>query len=332
MPGLLEKDQVGKREDLADIISLVDVRACPFISMVKKEKRLGNTLMEWQVDSYDDPTTDGVVDGTDVTDFDNAAKNRQKLQARCQTIRKTAKVSGLAEEVSNVAGVKGGEMARAVAKKLVEWKRSMEATCLSDNNNQLDDGNNENLLRGLGKWIIASGDTDLYPVPDVFLPGSAQVETTATASLVEDTHVQGILQAIFDHTGMTGNYKLIAGSTLRRAFTDMTRASANAINDASKVRTFNGDIGDKKITQTTTIYEGDYGQIEILSSSFIGWSAGAPDKDRGYLLDMDKLALRYGRMPVVQKLPDLGGGPRRLIQGDAALVVYNPVGLGKFQP
>ena len=36
MAGLVERNQVGKREDLADIISIVDAKKTPFTSMVKK--------------------------------------------------------------------------------------------------------------------------------------------------------------------------------------------------------------------------------------------------------------------------------------------------------
>mgnify|MGYP001582857662 CR=1 FL=1 len=331
MPGLLEKDQVGKREDLADFIAIVDSKKTPFTSMVSKSGKAANTLFEWQVDDYQKPRITGVVDGSDVTDFENAAKNRAKLQNYIQVQRRTAKVSRLAEEVSTVAGV-AGEMANAVAKKMVELKRDMEAACLGGNEMQADDGSVPYLTRGLDKWIQTTAQA-LNPVPAAFRPATAQVVTTATASLTEDGSIQDLLAALFDATGMSGRYYLIAGSVLRRRFTDMTRTVANATSTATKVRSFGGDIADTKITNTTTVYEGDYGTIEILSSSFVGVdSAGDPNKNLGYLLDMDKIALRFNKRPSVEKLPDNGGGPRALLECVSGLEVWNPIGLGKFKP
>ena len=51
MASLLEKDQIGKREDLADLIALVDAHDCPLVSGAKKGAKPGNTLMKWLADS-----------------------------------------------------------------------------------------------------------------------------------------------------------------------------------------------------------------------------------------------------------------------------------------
>lgn len=331
MPGLTEITQVGKREDLADMISIVDAKGTPFASMVKKGKKPGNTLMEWQVDAYDDTRLAGVVDGTDVDEWENAAENRAVLKNTIQNFRRTAKVTPLAEEVSNVAGASEGEMARSIAKKLVEIKRDQEAAFLSDNNSQTDTGSVPYLTRGLGKWIVTS-DSDQYPVPAAYLPAAAQVITTATASLDEDTDIQGMLKAIFDNTGLQGDYKLICGSTLRRRFTDMTRTDGGS--ETAKIRTFQGSQESKEITNSTAIFNGDFGSIEVIPSQFIGRSAtsNTTDIDRGYVLDMDKIVARYTALPKVRKLEDRGGGPRALIDCGLGLIVQNPKGLGKFQP
>jgi hypothetical protein len=331
MPALAERNQVGKREDLADKISIVDARATPFASMVKKGKKPGNTLMEWQVDAYDDTRLDGVIDGTDVEEFENAGENRAMLRNYIQLFRRTAKVTNLAEDVSNVAGASEGEMARSIAKKLVEIKRDQEAAFLSDNNSQADTGGVPYITRGLGKWIVAT-DSDVNPVPAAYLPASAQIITTATASLDEDTDIQGMLKAIFDNTGLQGNYKLICGSTLRRRFTDMTRTDGGS--ETAKIRTFQGSIDSKEITNSTAIFNGDFGSIEVIPSQFIGRSktSNTTDIDRGYVLDMDKIVARYTSLPSVKKLEDRGGGPRALIDMGLGLIVQNPKGLGKFQP
>lgn len=332
MPGLVENSQSGKREDLADIMSLVDEKATPFLSRVRKSRKATNTLFEWMVDSYETPHLGGVVDGTDISDFENAAQNRAKLRNHVQIKRRTAKVSTLAQEVSNVAGV-SSEIGEAVRKKLVEIKRDIEAALLSSQDAQADNGAVPYLTCGLGLWISTAGPT-LYPVPASYRPSASQVNTTAVGSLVEDTHIQAMFQAIYDQTGMTGDYIAVCGSDFRRALTNMTRTIANASASTSKVRTFNMDAAAKKVVHSTTIYEGDYGSVEVVSSNFIGFSSSslAPDKDRAYILDMDKVHLRFNKLPEMKTLADQGGGPRFFIETIFGLQVDNPIGLGKFQP
>ena len=81
MASLLEKDQIGKREDLADLIALVDAHDCPLVSGAKKGAKPGNTLMQWQADSYASAVSTGTVDGTDVgsSDYQNPGENRAIL-------------------------------------------------------------------------------------------------------------------------------------------------------------------------------------------------------------------------------------------------------------
>jgi hypothetical protein len=52
---------------------------------------------------------------------------------------------------------------------------------------------------------------------------------------------------------------------------------------------------------------------------------------KGLLLNMDLVEIRYGgTVANVTALPDYGGGPARLVEAVAGLVIGNPLGLGKF--
>jgi len=330
---MTEPIQIGKREDLADIMANIDVKETPFTSRIKKSSKATNSLFDWHVDRYDNPRLGGVVDGTDVTNFENHGQYRLKLHNYIQIFRRSDKVSGLAQDLSDVAGVKN-EIAEGGKTKLVELKRDMECTFLSDQDAQADNGILEYKTCALGVWISVAGPTT-FPITDAaYRPTSAQVITTATASLVEDADLQGILKAIFDATGMSGDYSFLVGSTLRRRFTDMTRTVANTGGATSKVRTFSGTMSSTKIDHTTTIYQGDYGMLDIQTSSWIGWNdtTKLPELGRGYVLDYSKLSLRYNKMPTMKTLQDEGGGPRFYIEAIAGLMVENPAGLGKFDP
>jgi len=328
MASLLERTQIGKREDLADLIALVDAHDCPVVSSAKKGSKPGNTLMQWQADSYDSAVTTGTVDGTDVgsSDYQNPGANRAILSNYVQIFRRSIRVSPLSLEVSNVAGLKD-ELSNGIAKKLVEIKRDMESTILSANDAQADDGTNAYLTKALGTWISTSGGSVLQ-VDSGFRTPSASIETTATTSNITDTTVQDVLASIYAQTGSIKTYTVPLGRTLKRAFTDRltgTRSVTDASNQlaATQIRTFSPQTG-KKVTIAVDLFEGDFGTCSLVPDNFM------PAQTDGYVLDMSGIELRYGKLPEVKELPDAGGGPIRMIEAVAALVVQNPLAHGKF--
>src|SRR3990167_5691574 len=101
MPELTDRNQVGKREDLSDVIAVVDARAMPFTTMCPKGSEPANSLFDWQVDKFADPSFAGVTETKDVTEFENAAKDRRKLSGRIQIFERKPKVGRVAENVNN---------------------------------------------------------------------------------------------------------------------------------------------------------------------------------------------------------------------------------------
>src|SRR4029077_2303623 len=186
MAGLIEINQVGKREDFADVIAMVDMKSTPFTSACPKGSEPANTIYDWQMDAYDDPVFGGIIDGKDVvdTDYINPASKRAKAHGRIQKFRKAFMISVMAQNVSDVAGIgKRGEQQRAVKKTILELKRTMEATFCSDPDSQADNGSTlAYLTRGVGKWIQSTAQTDL-PCPTPFLTPSASILTMTTATM-----------------------------------------------------------------------------------------------------------------------------------------------------
>ena len=329
MSQALEKDLIGKREQLADYIALVDERSTPFVSVCQKSKQLTNTFFEWIVDAYAAPSTTPAVDGTDVAAFSNSTANRARLQNYIHYFRSANMVSSLAQEVAVTPS--GNLIGEARRKALVEMKRSMEAAFLGDNEMQADNGAVGYQTRALGTWISNSAQS-LNPVPAAYRPASGQIITTATANLSE-SDLQNMLQSIYDATGLSGDYKFVVGSTLRRRLTDMTTlVSSGSTNTQVGTRTFTATQSSEAITKTVTQYTGDYGTFDVISDNWIGYASGAPEKGRGYVLDLDKITLRYHGMPEIKPLEDQGGGPRFYIRNYSGLEVCNPIGLGQFNP
>jgi hypothetical protein len=337
MPATLITSQTGIRQDLSDLIAVVDAKTCPVVSMAKKGAEPINPLTSWQADGYTATTVPaGVLSDADISssDYVDNAANRVLLSARIQKFREVPSVDDLAQHVSEVAGVgKRREMARAVTKSLEQLKRKMEAAFCSDQESVEQSGSTPYKTRGLGKWIQNGAQTDL-PVNASYRTPTASINTTATASLTE-ADVQNLLQSIYEQTGKSATYSLVCGPTLKRQFTSFTRTQFASTNVASAIRVLN-QKDENKIVATVDIFEGDFGTLELIPSLFLAKdatvNATAVQNGRGYVLDMDMVELRYNRKPRYQELEDRGGGPRGIVDSICALCVKSPLALGKFAP
>jgi hypothetical protein len=336
MAATLITSQTGIRQDLSDLIAVVDAKSCPVVSMAKKGAEPINPLTQWQADAFGAPTLAGVLSNSDVSasDFEDQAANRVLLSARIQKFRRVPSVDDLAQHVSEVAGIgKKKEMARAVSKSLEMLKRDMEATFCSDQNSREQSGSNAYLTRGLGRWIQNGEQGDL-PVNANYRTPTGSINATATASLTEN-NIQDMLQSIYSQTGKVSTYSLVCGPTLKRQFTSFTRTQFASTNVASAIRVLN-QKDENKLVSSVDIFEGDFGTLELIPSLFLAAdaavNAAAVQNGRGYVLDMDMVELRYNRKPRFQELEDRGGGPRGIVDAICALCVKSPLALGKFAP
>jgi len=338
--------QSGGREDLSNLISNVDAKSTVFSSLAKKGKKPGNVVMGWQMDKYEDPSVHGIFEATDVVtgDYVNPAVNRKLMQNYVQIFRRTFRISNLADEVQVVAGVKS-ELANGIAKKLVEIKRDMEYAFLGNTDADAESGTqNPYVTKALGSFLHASGTgggADDFTPTGFLCPGDS-IETTATGSLTEGK-VQDVLKSIYNTTGTIRDYDLLCGPTLKRVFTNFTQ-SATGSNDRLAIKTFNQAASEKSYINVIDVFEGDFGRLRLHPTVHINTTAttgssatlrshgqtttAAPFK--GYVIPFDKAEIRYGKLPQIKELTDNGGGPARLIEAMAALVIHNPSAFGFF--
>lgn len=326
--------QTGGREDLSDLISNVDAKSTVFTSMAKKGKKPGNVLMSWQMDEYEAPTAAGTVDGTDVTaanlvsaDDSNPGRHRALAQNYAQIFRRSFRISSLANEIQVVAGIKS-ELANGIAKKLVELKRDMELTFLNDADAQIDNGTNPYLTKSMGSFLHASGTgggaSDLAVNSDF----RCTAATVNKADEVAEEDVQNMLKTLFENTGTIRDYDLLCGTALKRNFTSYTQ-SATGSDDRLAIKTFNQAAGDKSFINVVDVFEGDFGRLRLHPSTFIA-EGGSAVNFKGYVIPFDQVEIRYGKLPQIKELTDNGGGPARLLEAVAALIVYNPKAFGYY--
>lgn len=322
----------GNREDLLDIISVVDAKNTPVSSSIAKVGAdLNNPgLYSYQAQSYNAPSIDGVVDNADVESFDDPTKNRVLLSARSQKFRRTIRVSDF-QQLTDVAGLgKRKEMAKGTAMAITELKRDVEAAICSDNDSVEGSGSVAYKTRGLGSWISSSAQTDL-PVPASQRTPSGSIDNTATASFTE-SKLQDVLQSIYEETGTTDRLVAVVGPTLKKAISNMTRFTVNSTSNVFNLRQTTQNAESGRLVSNVSFYEGDFSTVEIVPSLLLAANASTEAEKfaRGYIMSSDHLMLRYGRRPAFRELEDAGGGPRGLVDCIVSLAVMTPRAMAKL--
>ena len=339
----------GKREDLADMISMVDAKDTPFTSMARKGSKPGNMYFRWQADSNPAPKIGGTVDGTDVTSADYVNYDvgfRAELANYAQVFRMDpVRVSKLSTDIAQVAGVRD-ELAYNVSKSILRCKRSIETTLCSNQVAQQDNGSVPYLTAGIQTWISTAGTGTPTPgdIPSIFRTPTDSILTGASSAMT-DTAVQGLLKSIYNQTGQYRSYDAIVGTDLKRAFTGLlgttaltslaTTSTAGVTGaGATRVQTFQRDASAEAYIQSVDVFQGDFGTVKLHPTVFLGTVASnvwTVTPYKGLVLNMDLIEVRYGgNVAAVQALPDYGAGQSRLVEAVCGLVVGNPLGLGKF--
>jgi len=198
----------------------------------------------------------------------------------------------------------------------------------------------------LGSFLHANGtrggDDDFTPTG--YLCPTVSISTALSTSLTE-ADVQNVLKSIYETTGTIRDYDLLVGPTLKRVFTNFTQSVAAAsTNERLAIKSFNQSAESKSFINVIDVYEGDFGRLRLHPTTHISSTgvtgtgatetsygqATTPTPFKGYVIPFDKAEIRYGKLPQIKELTDNGGGPARMIEAMAALVVHNPSSYGFF--
>ena len=311
----------GNREDLTDIISILEPESTPFVSMMKKGRATG-TFVEWQADKLSTPDFDGVNEGEDVSSFKNQAEDRARLGNYVQKFRDTFQVSDI-QELVDTAGV-ANEFANAEAKAVRNVKRSIESAFCSSQDRQAEAGSGTPYkTRGMLKWLGVGGQPS-----DV--PAAYQNVANDTTGTQTEATFNSVLQELYQANGMPGGQlTLIAGPSLKQEISNFSR-QASATNNTYVV---NQDAESRKITLTVNLYEGDFGNVAIVPSLFVNRTSGSDtvDADAGLLIDPEYVGMHSLKAESATELEDQGGGRRGFVDVIAGLACYSPKAHGYFK-
>jgi hypothetical protein len=320
MPATKTYNVSGNREDLSDIVTLLEPESTPLVSMAKKGTASG-TFFEWQTDDLSTASFAGVLEGEDASTFDDKAANRAKLGNYVQKLRRTYGVSDL-QEIVDTAGV-SSEFASAESKAVRELKRDLEAAVCSSQDRVADDGTNAYKTRGMLKWLGVGGQP-------ADIPAAFQNVANDTTGTQTETTFNSVLQELYEANGMPGGQlTLIAGPGLKREISNFARqeGATTALNYQ-----VTQSAESKKISLTVNFYEGDFGNVAILPSVFINRTSGSAtiDADAGLLIDPEYVGIHMLKAESTSELENRGGGRRGFADLVAGLAVYSPKAHGYF--
>ena len=343
MPALTAPNQIGVREDISDLTYLADVKETPFKSMVKKgRKPINPSLWEYGVKRRGNRKHGGIPDGKDVNAFDSQ-NPKDFLQARSEVWRRAPMVGFLAQIVSTNGGIAGvnNQFDEAVADQLEELARDIETELLSNQDSRPDDGVNGLWTRGTGRWL-SNGDTlplgtdatavgqpttgfAELPVPTPYRTPTNQIYSGAmgdgiTTGLTEEAFAL-LIESKWSNTGASSELRGIVTSIIKNRVSMWSRYEANKTGATPSVQVTSGRVdGNTLMGASIDIYKSDWGTFTIhpVSNDFM------PSARTGYFLDMKQVQLRVTENVVQMELPNLGGGPREMIQSIIGLEVGDP--------
>ena len=311
----------GNREDLTDVLTILEPESTPFVSMAKKAAASG-TFFEVQVDDLAVASFDGVNEGEDVTSFDNKAANRARIGNYVQKFRRTYAVSDI-QEIVDTAGV-ASEFANAESKAVREIKRDMEAAFCSSQDRQADSGaGSPYKTRGMFKFLGVGGQPS-------DIPAAFQNVANDTTGTQTETTFNSVLQELYEANGMPGGQlTLIAGPTLKKEISDFARQEGSTTALSFQVTQ---PAESKKITLSVNFYEGDFGNVAIVPSTLLNRTSGSStiDKDAGLLIDPEYVAIHTLKAESNSELENQGGGRRGFCDVIAGLAVHSPKAHGYF--
>jgi hypothetical protein len=117
----------GNREDLSDVVSIVEPESTPVYSLIGKATAKA-TNPEWTLDKLKDPSTGagGVSEGVDATAFSDQHAGKAKAFNYTQKFQDTWQVSDFQSSVDSAGGADATTVAGAKSKAMRNVKRFVE--------------------------------------------------------------------------------------------------------------------------------------------------------------------------------------------------------------
>jgi hypothetical protein len=232
-------EQVGKKEDISDVISNISPTKTPFQTAIGNEK-VTNTLFQWQEDALRNVAVNAQIEGADPTDITVSPTAMRSNYT--QIFTESVKVSGTADKVA-VYG-RAREMSYQLAKSSAALKRDVE-----------------NAFVGTAQTHVVGDDSTARKMDGVqAMIDNSNVVSIASANL-DEAHLLTCLQDVYTNGADPSRIQVTPSNSL------IVAGFAAA---SGRYRTFqNGTAGDKSIVNVVNLYVSPFGEQKVELNRFL---------------------------------------------------------------
>jgi hypothetical protein len=283
---------IGQREDLTDIVALIDPQETPFISAIGSA--VGSTAIkhEWQVQPLAAPSkTNFQLEGDDSVSA-SAAQARVRLANYLAISTKIGSVTGTMQAV-DVAGI-SNELDNQKMLKAVELRRDMEVILLDNNAYAVGGTTTVRECAGLAAYITNTDFTGSSSYSASAGTGADAWNLAATtARSLSLTILNGAMKEAYTDGGKPD--LLLLSPTQRINFANLTLNSS--LGGAAQIRyNFNSPKAAALITAVDT-WVSHMGTVAVMTDIQMASDSGTTNglDDTAYLVDTSKAGVSYLR-------------------------------------
>lgn len=306
--------QVGIREQLADMIYDISPTETPFLSNAKRGKAT-NRKAEWQLDSLAAANGDNkTIEGDDAT-TDTAAPT-SRLNNYTQLMDKVVRTSSTADAVSTAGRKK--ELSYQITKRSKELKRDMEARLTGNYASTAGAAGSARELGGLESWYATNTSRGGSAGASGGFSSTTGVTVAATDSTTQRTFTEALLKDVIRQCWESGGdpTMIMVGS-----FNKQKASAFSGI--ASLYRDTNGKNSAKQISIIggADLYISDFGEHKIVPNRF--------SRSRtAHVLDMEYWEVQYLQPFSIVPLAKTGHSERRMLSAEFTLCSKNEAASG----
>lgn len=298
-------DAIGNREDLSDIIKIVDQEKTPFMSSIAGTSKATARFHEWQTDALDSASaTNAVIEGDDVDGDSITATVR--VGNRIQISDKAVTVTDLQNLVDSAG--RDQELAYQINRQTRSIKRDMEASLLANNASVTGNDTLASELGGLPSWITTNESRGAGGSSTGFSSGNTVAATDGTQRAFTEILLKDVL---------------LQGANSGADFSDILLGAFNK----QQMSTFSGgstrniDAVAKKVVNTVDVYIGDFGEMKV------HFSPQNRDRD-GIIVDRNLVNVAFLQNLELRELARTGRTEKRMMNVYFTLEVLNEKGCG----
>lgn len=297
-------DAAGNREDLSDLISLIDPTDTPFQSNIGRAPA-ENTYFEWQTQALASAAQNHQIEGDDFGNTFGSTTATARIGNYTSISRTSFIVSGTQQAVRHAG--RADEVGFQMALKAKEIKRDVETNLTANNAAVAGNDTTARETGGLGAWLKTNASTgNTNSVDPVWTSAPTGARSDGTTRAFTETILKAVMKKCYDNGGEPS--MLMVGSFNKQAVSAFSGIASLRYNAQGAAPT--------TIIGAADIYVSDFGNLAVVPNRF-------QPVQYGYFIDPSKARVRVLRDYEVHEMAKTGDGIKYAMFVELGLQIDN---------